>query len=97
MEAKHTPGPWEMVEHSWSRTGIYAKAIGIAALDIADEATEETQEEWQAMMAANARLIAAAPDLLSACQSAISHLEWSLTAEDPRCVAMRAAIAKATT
>lgn len=36
-------------------------------------------------------------ELLSACQSAISHLEWSLTAEDSRCIAMRAAIQKATT
>lgn len=47
--------------------------------------------------AGRAIVAAAQADLLSACQSAISHLEWSLTAEDPRCVAMRAAIQKATT
>lgn len=62
----HTSGPWEVMEHSWSRTGIYAGGKGIAALDIADEATEETEDEMMSEMAANARLMAAAPDLLAA-------------------------------
>ena len=66
--SKHTPGPWTIVEHSWARTGIYAKHIGIAALDIEGDADEATQHEWEALMSANARLIAAAPDLLAALQ-----------------------------
>lgn len=65
MSAKHTPGPWTICEHSWARTGIYAKHIGIAALDIEQDADEDTQAELEAVMAANARLIAAAPDLLA--------------------------------
>jgi hypothetical protein len=69
MTAEHVPGPWRIVEHSWSRTGIYAgDFIGIAALDIEHSATEETQDAQEAVMAANARLIAAAPDLLAALQ-----------------------------
>jgi hypothetical protein len=67
---KHTAGPWTVCEHSWSHTGIYAKHIGVASLDISSEADEEDmQDEWQGVMAANARLIAAAPDLLSALRS----------------------------
>ena len=62
----HTPGPWTAVEHSWSRTGIYAGDIGIAALDIEADATEETQYELEAVMRANANLIASAPLMLEA-------------------------------
>lgn len=62
----HTPGPWAITEHSWSATGIYADSVQIAQIDIYDEATEENQEALEARTAANARLIAAAPDLLAA-------------------------------
>lgn len=65
-KAGATPGPWTAVEHSWSRTGIYAGDIGIAALDIESDATEETQYELEAVMRANANLIAAAPLMLEA-------------------------------
>jgi hypothetical protein len=64
MSAKFTPGPWTVTEHSWSRTGIYAEHEAIAALDIYNDATEDNQDELEGRMAANARLIAAAPDLL---------------------------------
>ncbi len=65
-KAVHAAGPWEIVEHSWSDTGIYAGGARIALLSIEDYATEENQEQLEAKMAANARLIAAAPDLLAA-------------------------------
>lgn len=65
--SKHTPGPWMVFSHSWSDTTIVAHGFdhGICSLDI-NHATEETQEADEAQMAANARLIAAAPDLLEA-------------------------------
>jgi len=65
MTTKHTPGPWRAFEHSWCDTSIVADGFdhGICSLDI-NHATEESQEADAALMAANARLIAAAPDLL---------------------------------
>lgn len=67
MKAKHTPGPWRVFEHSWCDTSIGAPGTSnaICRLDI-NHATEESQEADEAQMAANARLIAAAPELLEA-------------------------------
>lgn len=98
---KHTAGPWTVCEHSWSRTGIYSAKHPIAALDIYDDATEETQGEWEAVMAANARLISAAPDLLRELEHLVRLLEPAIS--DGRVSvpglatlnAARAAIAKA--
>lgn len=64
--SKHTPGPWRVVEHSWSDTGIYSDKHHIAHLSIEGVATERNQSELEASMGANAKLIAAAPDLLEA-------------------------------
>lgn len=63
--AKHTPGPWRVFEHSWCDTSIVASSFdhSICSLDI-NHATEESQAADEAVMAANARLIAAAPELL---------------------------------
>ncbi len=47
--------------------------------------------------ASNAAVIAAAHDLLAAGQSSLQHVEAALGAEHPACVALRAAIEKATT
>ena len=70
--AKHAPGPWNAFNASWSETFITAPGFdhGICCLDI-NHATEESQEADEALMAANARLIAAAPDLLDACRKAL--------------------------
>lgn len=62
MSAAFTPGPWRAFEYSWCETSILANGFdhGICALDI-NHATEESQEADAAVMAANARLIAASP------------------------------------
>jgi len=63
----HTPGPWELFEHSWSDSSIYGGPKNeklICKFSIYGEATEETQEHLEKEMDANARLIAAAPELL---------------------------------
>lgn len=79
----HTAGPWKVFEHSWAETSILADGFehAICCLDI-NHATEESQEDDAAVMAANARLIAAAPDLLAALQEAVdgmggSYAEWA--------------------
>lgn len=69
MDAKHTPGPWEMGEAgSWedglrTATEYFVRRPGddvAIASDIIDPANDDTPSE------ANARLIAAAPELLAA-------------------------------
>ena len=97
--AKHTPGPWKVCEHSWSDTSILADGFdhAICCLDI-NHATEESQAADEALMAANARLIAAAPELLAllieATDDYAEHCEGGEA--DEWVQAARAAIAKAT-
>jgi hypothetical protein len=91
MKTQHTPGPWSAFNYSWCETSIIAQGFdhGICSLDI-NHATEESQEADEAQMAANARLIAAAPDLLAA-------LIAVLHSKDKQGLDLaRAAIAKAT-
>ena len=56
MKAKHTPGPWAIAPHT---TVDKEFTVGPAIMDY-DDVDHEQQE-------ANARLIAAAPDLFDAC------------------------------
>lgn len=71
-------------------------------MSIYDEATEETQDELEAEMNANAKLIAAAPDLLESLQAIVSFIdkegpaskEWQAITD--WCDKGRAAITKAT-
>jgi hypothetical protein len=67
---RHTPGPWHVtacldywVEHGHAITGADDGFMGVALCgDISWPNSDERQKEWEA----NARLIAAAPDLLEA-------------------------------
>jgi len=98
--SKHTPGPWRVFEHSWCDTSIVADGFdhGICSLDI-NHATEETQEADEALMAANARLISAAPELLEAlikCRDEMGQLPHSLGYEFTHLRALNELIAKAT-
>lgn len=101
---KHTQGEWTIINHSWSDTGIYSGTERIALIDIGDDATEDTQKEWEEKAAANARLIAAAPDLLAsliALDEAFCSLNDNMTREERqdariKLIAARAAVAKAT-
>lgn len=86
MTTIHTPGPWAVVGNEIEGDGM----------------TVVTITEYRKMtprQAANARLIAAAPDLLAAMQALDAHgdwagTEWSVSAAVWR--AARAAIARAT-
>lgn len=62
----HTPGPWQLSGHE-----VIVKnhgSVAIATTDIGMVATKEERE-------ANARLIAAAPELLSALENAEASIE----------------------
>ena len=71
MEAKHTPGPWKIEVELGSRHGefLIAKDAGDRGRGIAVAETRTGSGSERA----NARLIAAAPELLEACQT---FAEW---------------------
>ena len=76
MEAKHTPGPWEYnTDSRWPNCLIAPKAIpGPLSLSRVCEA--------HYLSAADAKLIAAAPDLLEALQDCNEQLEIYLQGTD---------------
>lgn len=94
-EAKHTPGPWQWTQHFDPTISIYKDGFGqIARLYDSSVGTGK----------ANARLIAAAPDLLEALKTLVPMLdEWHkehpahVGDKEPHAIkAASAAIAKAT-
>jgi len=107
METKHTPGPWKVEEYN---SATLRGAIGIFSADSTIPIVHSPMGESLAEADANARLIAAAPELLAAAEKAsalIKHLikvcqNNGLTgdsAEDVQCDWLQhinAAIAKAT-
>ena len=71
METKHTPGPWII-----DRDSVVASNTPDDSGDIiceAPERFENSMRRWQA----NARLIAAAPELLAACSRAFNLIKES--------------------
>lgn len=101
MSAAHTPGPWGVR----ARFGRLTTVIGRQRYPICDTATAPWGEAKPARDEANARLIAAAPDLLRSlvelCDQIADAEEHGDGADDdgcPICIAhadARAAIAKA--
>jgi hypothetical protein len=89
MSAKHTPGPWGVEKYEPSCLTMGGQALGHVAPDTASSEEREV----------NARLIAAAPELLEALKSLLAHHRvQSLPSTDtltPRIEAARAAIARA--
>ncbi len=92
METKHTPGPWKRAHHGhYNQIQIYTKNIYHPL------AVVQNQEDMQA----NARLIAAAPDMLEALAAMVDmferHIEGRSGPDDAsnRWDMARAAIAKA--
>jgi hypothetical protein len=100
-EAKHTPGPWVFLEDGRTETPENAceplticgpKADDLANVYSNDDATVSIA---RAQAVANARLIAAAPDLLEALLNVMAMESlWGRTGTIPD--QARAAIAKAT-
>ena len=81
--SKHTPGPWEYRGHAWVQTAD-DKKIPIANFN------------FYAATEANARLIAAAPELLEASKEMLQLIDTICRVEGATVRKARAAIAKAT-
>lgn len=85
---KFTPGPWYIVCPPWDKTGCVvatdedphgAKIICDTGEMAWQDHTQADIREWEA----NARLIAAAPDLLAACEAFVKWIEYPyMTDED---------------
>jgi len=98
---EHTPGPW----HAWAKDGWH---VSDGADRIADLAELDDQcfgyDEAIELEEANAHLIAAAPELLEACQALVKMIDYAVEAGmngsiSNQCITTdraRAAIAKAT-
>lgn len=88
--SQHTRGPWEISKHG---TPAYAPQYGVYAEGRQTDHVIVTGDHAEA----DARLIAAAPDLLAACRNLADAFELLLAddTDNPRYVAARAAIAKA--
>jgi|WetSurMetagenome_2_1015567.scaffolds.fasta_scaffold366731_2 hypothetical protein len=71
MEAKHTPGPWETSSNAKGQWDICGPDAGDMIVDLKDCENAE----------ANARLIAAAPDLLNTLEWALEQLNKLTTAK----------------
>ena len=86
----HTPGPWTYgVPSPGANFSIYSTKMSIGRLGIASNSKRAAEGE------ANARLIAAAPDLLAALKMVQRSTEWP-TMESETQDAVSAAISRAT-
>lgn len=86
--SKHTPGPWYID----AKTIMVIRASdSLIAMTAGLPDDELTQQEL-----ANARLIAAAPDLLAALEAMVIRYGWGHNEADPEMKHARAVIAKAT-
>ena len=99
-DAKHTPGPWTYSTHSdgWSYTIHIAQADDAAYTpDWSDVAYfTPCRGERQQIQEANARLIAAAPELLEALQAVMAKCACLEFGDRSAFIAAEAAIAKST-
>lgn len=95
--SKHTPGPWEA--RGWS-IKYPGNGVRVCVVDQADKALKQfgDYDEDMAVCKANARLIAAAPELLEALRNLLADAE-SLGIDDSTvsgsAIEARAALAKA--
>lgn len=67
-KSSHTPGPWVSTRPLWSITNIHTSDKLIATLSTFDGDADSSPEVLMAEMAANARLIVAAPKMYEALQ-----------------------------
>lgn len=84
----HTPTPWKTVAPGHGHETPHL------CVQIGEDETYTTLE----LLADDARLVAAAPDLLAACELALqSFVRWTVLspADEAACKALQAAIAKA--
>ena len=88
---KHTPGSWEVFGCGQivasNGTEVVAETPQafienrLADPSITDEQVRQWLAEWQSRCKANAKLIAAAPDLAEACKRVLTAIQWSVQSE----------------
>ncbi len=98
MEHKHTPGPWRVGRHFTDDEGYREIAIEatVRGVECVPASVVLQFANYGGMQEANARLIAAAPELLEALEAMIIAYEHEASPENPSLLMGRAAIAKAT-
>jgi hypothetical protein len=85
MEHKHSPAPWSTIEHSWSDTSIFDKDNNVVcSLSVEGECDENNQEQFEQLMAANAKLISKAPKMLEFLKGIVnaSPKIWEMEKDD---------------
>lgn len=95
--SKHTPGEWT-VHPIWNNNPCIENG-GVFEVEEAHYDVKERLQEGcdvERVIEANARLIAAAPELLAACEAALDDLLKFSMGMSPLALQLRAAIAKAT-
>lgn len=87
MERKWTPGPWMEIGDGYREDGIEITTSDRQANDMVEIAAVEVdfEEEFDAEQRANARLIAAAPDLYEACAGLLAWADKALAPGDAGC------------
>ncbi|BEP44009.1 hypothetical protein [Variovorax sp. V15] len=88
----HSPGPWISCD-----LGDYGDYDGNCRVILGDDRRVAVVLGTQEEDAANAALIAAAPDLLAAARSSLQQIEAKLGSDHPACSTLRVAIEKALT
>jgi hypothetical protein len=104
--AQHTKGPWKVEPYKFSKRGSWVShPASVQAADGHWIANNISVHDFQGSAMANARLIAASPDLLAALQAVLKecafvHKHWgeddNTKAANAAETAARAAIARAT-
>ena len=86
MDAKHTPGPWTAVSQTFQNgqtgdRGVHWWVVGPAGHALPMAAGRNMAEADT--VRANALLLAAAPDLIEACEVALGHVTAILMGRTP--------------
>ena len=88
MSGGHTPGPWVASTPPFVGGHIYTEAPGERGVIVANLTPINERD-------ANARLIAAAPELLAACEALLERYRIMVAADGIECLQAIVAIAKA--
>lgn len=75
----HTPGPWHIDEHAKHEITTEKGPFWVAHVNYHLEVNGELAKKE---VEANAHLIAAAPDLLEACQKLLAYHVWAKNPDD---------------
>lgn len=75
MKTQHTPAPWKIHKPDFETINVVTGSMFICEIPKSIEESEDT-EQRNVIAEANARLIAAAPELLRACEWAVKQFEF---------------------